>query len=193
MNKILLVFALFLLPSYGQVTVAVSPVSQQFLSALHLRTVGVASLYIVNNGAARTVSPERFYTALIEFRPIDPTTAQAILVQRQSASTPATVARWLGYGAQLTSIALALLSKANIQTAFWVSAGGGIAPQIESIAEGAVPPITGYTSQLLATPISLASAGVAGYSATRTIFVSRSQWKQWSKGAVSMPTVVTIP
>lgn len=186
MNKIILALILAV-AAKAQITVAVSPVPQQVLSALHLRAMGMDSLFLVNTGSvSRTINPEQIYTSLIAMQPVDPTTAQLILTQRQNASSTATAARWLSYGGQAASIALAILSKANIPTAFWVSASSTALPQLESLFEGAVPSIAGYTAQVLNQPVILAPSGQVGSTATRTIFIDRARWKTGATASVTI-------
>lgn len=165
----------------AQVTVSVSPVPRQVLSALHLRSMGMASVYIINTGPSqRTVAPEQIYSALVSIHPVDPITAQQILAQRQAASAPSAIARYLGYGAEVGSIILAIISKSNIQIAFWVSAAGGATPQLESLFESATPSIAAYGVQALNSTIVLGAVNTAGYSTTKTIFVDRTRWVKGS-------------
>lgn len=161
-----------LMPAKAQVTVAASPQPMSVMSTLHVRTVGMWTVFIENNGpAARTLAAEDLYIALLNLRPVDPANAAIVLGDQVSRSAGARIVRVLTMAGQATAIGLAFASKSNAAWAAGLGLGSAALPQVITIAQGATPTAAPFLGSILNTPITLGP----GQAITRTIFCDKTK------------------
>lgn len=156
----------------AQVLVAVSPQPQAVMNSLHVRSMGMWTVFVRNNGpAARTLSADDVMIAALPIRPIAPENAVTVLNDRQSHSTPAKLAKAASLASQLTGIALGLVSHANLSWAAGLTLGGGAAQQLLPILTGEVQSTAPFTSGLLTQPVTLAPGATARF----TVFADKTK------------------
>ncbi len=155
----------------AQVSAQFSPEPMAVMSSLNIRSMGLWSVRMCNDGAAPVLLPEeRIYMAAPGLSLIMPVRARAILLTRQASTQKATVVRYIKYGligaAGLTGFGAVAASTTVIAS---LASGAALAGEVQRTLELEIPSIAPFADSLLEGPITLPPGGCA----TRTAFAAK--------------------